>query len=471
MSKRPMVNPYLPSWEYIPDGEPYVFGDRVYVYGSHDAFNGWVFCQNDYVCWSAPVDDPGSWRYEGVIYGKEQDPRNADGHMCLYAPDVAQGPDGRYYLYYVLDKVSVVSVAVCDTPAGQYEFYGYVRDEQGGLLGERPGDEPQFDPGVLTEGENTYLYTGFCAPGDASRHGAMMTVLRPDMLTIAKEPVFVAPSQPYAAGSGFEGYEFFEAPSIRKRDGKYYFVYSSVKMCELCWAVSERPDGGFRFGGVIVSNNDRGIGSYKPADKPMAYGGNNHGSIVEIGGQWYVFYHRQTNGTHFSRQGCMEKIDFRPDGSISQAEITSCCGTPLPGVGEYAGYLACHLTARDEEGYVNGVSGWMDCRFPKITQDGRDGDEEEGYVCNLRDGASAGFKYFDCRGVKAVSIKTRCYASGHILVKTAWDGEALCRIPVAYTNIWTEATAPIDLPDGIHALYFTFEGEGAVSLKSFRLHT
>ena len=39
--------------------------------------------------------------------------------MCLYALDVTVGPDGRYYLYYVLDKVSVVSVAVCDTPAGK----------------------------------------------------------------------------------------------------------------------------------------------------------------------------------------------------------------------------------------------------------------------------------------------------------------------------------------------------------------
>lgn len=43
MSKTPAFNPYLPSWEYIPDGEPYVFGDRVYVYGSHDFFNGYVF--------------------------------------------------------------------------------------------------------------------------------------------------------------------------------------------------------------------------------------------------------------------------------------------------------------------------------------------------------------------------------------------------------------------------------------------
>ena len=112
----------------------------------------------------------------------------------------------------------------------------------------------------------------------------------------------------------------------------------------------------------------------------------------------------------------------------------------------------------------------MDSRFPKIMQDGRDGDECLGYVCNLRDGATAGFKYFDCRGVKAVSVATRCYAKGCIAVKTAWDGEVLCRIPVEYTNIWVTGTAPVNLPDGVHALYFTFEGEGAVSLKSFTLH-
>ena len=118
--KKQAFNPYLPSWEYIPDGEPYVFNGRVYVYGSHDFYNGYVFCMGDYVCWSAPVDDLGNWRYEGVIYKKTQDPENPDGTMCLYAPDVTVGPDGRYYLFYVLDKLPVVSVAVCDTPAGKY---------------------------------------------------------------------------------------------------------------------------------------------------------------------------------------------------------------------------------------------------------------------------------------------------------------------------------------------------------------
>ena len=129
--KRQAFNPYLPSWEYIPDGEPHVFEDRVYVYGSHDRFNGHAYCLNDYVCWSAPTDDLSDWRYEGVIYKKTDDPFNEDGSMCLYAPDVTRGPDGRYYLYYVLDKKSCVSVAVCDAPAGKYEFYGYVHYEDG----------------------------------------------------------------------------------------------------------------------------------------------------------------------------------------------------------------------------------------------------------------------------------------------------------------------------------------------------
>ena len=187
--KKQAFNPYLPSWEYVPDGEPYVFGDRVYVYGSHDYYNGYVFCMGDYVGWSAPVDDLGNWRYGGVIYEKTADPLNKDGKMCLYAPDITMGPDGRYYLYYVLDKVSLVSVAVSDSPAGPFSFYGYVKDNEGVRLGDRPQDEPQFDPGVLTENGRTYLYTGACAAGDKSRSGAWVCVLGEDMLTMEEEPV------------------------------------------------------------------------------------------------------------------------------------------------------------------------------------------------------------------------------------------------------------------------------------------
>ncbi|RPK31167.1 family 43 glycosylhydrolase [Paenibacillus xylanexedens] len=466
-------NPYLPSWEYVPDSEPYVFNERVYVYGSHDRFNGHAFCLNDYVCWSAPVNDLGDWRNEGVIYRKTDDPLNPNGHMCLYAPDVTVGPDGRYYLYYVLDKVPVVSVAVCDTPAGKYEFYGYVQYGDGTRLGEREGDEPQFDPGVMTEGQHTYLYTGFCTAGDQSRHGAMATMLGPDMLTIVEEPVFVAPSEPYSKGSGYEGHEFFEAPSIRKRGDTYYLVYSSIVMHELCYATSLYPNRGFTYQGVIVSNCDLHIDSYKPADKPMYYGGNNHGSIVEISGDWYVFYHRHTNGDAFNRQGCIEKISFEEDGSIPQVEMTSCgpSGRPLEGKGEYPAYLACNLLTRDDQKYTGGfgAGAWLDSRFPKITQDGRDGDEEVGYIANMVESATAGFKFFDCRGIRQVSIKVRGYCHGVFEVKTAWDGPVLGTIPVHFTNHWKPYSAEITIPDGIQALYFTYRGSGSASLASFIL--
>ena len=105
------MNPYLPSWEYVPDGEPHVFGKRVYVYGSHDRFAGYAFCQNDYVCWSAPVDDLTDWQYEGIIYTRAEAAHNEDGRQCLYAPDVTRGPDGRYYLYYALNETSAISAS------------------------------------------------------------------------------------------------------------------------------------------------------------------------------------------------------------------------------------------------------------------------------------------------------------------------------------------------------------------------
>jgi len=103
----------------------------------------------------------------------------------------------------------------------------------------------------------------------------------------------------------------------------YYFVYSSILMHELCYATSKNPTRDFVYGGVIVSNCDLHIDTYKPADMPTAYGANNHGSIVQIGEDWYIFYHRHTNNTYYSRQGCAEKLQIMPDGSIPQVKITS----------------------------------------------------------------------------------------------------------------------------------------------------
>ena len=465
-------NPFLPSWEYIPDGEPHVFGDRVYLYGSHDRFNGYAFCLNDYVCWSAPVSDITDWRYEGVIYGRGDDPRNADGDQCLFAPDVARGPDGRYYLFYVLNASPFVSVAVCDTPAGRYRFHGHVHYPDGSLLGERPGDMPMFDPGVLVEGDRAYLYGGFCPDGAPERPGAMATVLEADMLTVAEGPRAVVPNYSHSAGTGFEGHEYFEAASIRKIGNTYYFIYSSALHHELCYATSDSPTAGFAYRGTLVSNVDLGIDRYKPADRMMAYPDNNHGSIACIGGRWYVFYHRHTNGHCFSRQACLEPIGIRPDGSIPQAEITSCGpnGGPLAGEGVYPAYIACNITCNAESPVGMGVPGKrLDARFPYLTQDGRDGDEIPGHVANMDDGAMVGYKFFRCEGTALTSVTTRGGCRGAFEVYTSPSGALLGSIAVFESNEWKTWHGSVSIPDGVQALYLRYAGSGCASLFSFEL--
>ena len=163
---QPAFNPYLPSHEYVPDGEPRVFGDRLYVYGSHDLFGGTDFCLGDYVLWSAPLDNLGKWRCEGIIYRKEQDPKNRKGKMHMCAPDCVKGGDGRYYLYYQLHALTCTSVAVADSPTGPFEFYGYVQHPDGTPWGMKKGDSFAFDPGVLVDDNGqAYLYVGFSPVG------------------------------------------------------------------------------------------------------------------------------------------------------------------------------------------------------------------------------------------------------------------------------------------------------------------
>ncbi len=111
-------NPIFPLHEYVPDGEPHVFRDRVYVFGSHDKEGGEEYCMLDYVCYSASVEDLTDWRYEGVIYSPSQDPAYGENRKYIYAPDVVRGNDGRYYLYYCLLGDHYISVAVCDTQRG-----------------------------------------------------------------------------------------------------------------------------------------------------------------------------------------------------------------------------------------------------------------------------------------------------------------------------------------------------------------
>ena len=489
MSKKQVFNPYLPAGEYVPDGEPHLFDGRVYVYGSHDRFGGKAFCMNDYVCWSAPENDLTDWRMEGVIYRKSQDPDNPEGKKCLYAPDVCRGPDGRYYLYYAFDFWGKIGVAVCDTPAGRYEFLGYVHHPDGTPLGRAKGDKFQFDPGVYVEGNDVYLYTGFCPKGfpfnimlggRINRGGAMVTLLDRDMLTVRRAPRTVARGIYDSAGTPYEGHEFFEAASMRKIGEKYYFIYSSYLGHELCYAVGDSPDGDFEFGGTLVSIGDVGLRGIKGVKDAANFTGNTHGSVVCAGGKYYVFYHRQTNRHCYARQACAERITVLPDGSIPQAEVTSCGlgNAPLGGIGEYGARIACNLTC-PAGGKFYSIFRGREGKRPYFTQSAPDyeyadgqGDEPYQYIANMRDGAQAGFKYFDLSRTHTVTVTVRGKARGRMIAAYSPGGEPAAVIPAdLHTGEWTELPAvPLTgEKTAKNALFFRFEGEGRIDFLSFRL--
>ena len=100
--KKQAVNPFLPIDVYIPDGEAHVFGDRVYLFGSHDKECGDTYCMLPYEIFSASIDDLSTWTSKGINYSAKQDPLSKDGRVYLYAPDCVKGNDNRYYLYYCL---------------------------------------------------------------------------------------------------------------------------------------------------------------------------------------------------------------------------------------------------------------------------------------------------------------------------------------------------------------------------------
>ena len=492
---RQAFNPYLPSWEYVPDAEPHVVGDRVYIYGSHDLFNGINFCLGDYVCWSAPLDDLGNWTYHGVIFRREQDPAAPKIKVTngLAAPDMVVGPDGKYYLYYFMGGTKVISVAVCDEPAGKYQFLGYVHYKDGTPIGKR-GEPFQFDPGCLMDDDGRlYLYDGFAFGGNPilldgsqpTKKGPMwFEIDTSDMLTVISGDelnYLGVKTGEEAKGTPYEPQPFGEASSMRKFNGKYYFIYSSLNSHNLCYAVSDSPTGGFEFGGVLVSCGDIGLEGVPDVKHARNCTGNTHGSLIELNGKYYVFYHRHSNRKQSSRQACAEEIRFE-NGKFYQAEMTSCGlnGGPLAGAGNYPAYIACNVYGR------NGTRFLSMLKHPKgadpfLTQKGADFDPDKSdvtgpqqYISNFCTGCTVGYKYFDLRNTTRLLVVLQGYANSPdcaVSVRTKeHGGEVLCRIPVVTCKDARrfEGTLPAGLGEK-EALYFSVEGKGTFDFLAFEL--
>lgn|GEM_PF-375608 len=449
------ANPYLPLWEAIPDAEPYIFEDpdnpgqyRVYMYGSHDNGAGkgsanW--CGPDHVVWSAPVDDLNNWRHEGICFSVEdlvgktfytyggspdytptartfQD----NGMVMLYAPDVAYNSKlDKYFLYAFTYEGGITNqpnnllwVASSDSPAGPFEDPVFVPAGFG-----PNGSGGGFDPGVLVDEDDlddngypkVYLYTGIL-----SQHSYMLD--GSDMITVIPGSHKTGANQGLAGsnmGTGINGTSianYFEASSPRKIGDFYVMVYAGSNT--LNYLYSKEPFGyseagdasACKVGGRLIFNGGETIANpygTSPATYNTNISNNTHGGLVEVDGEWYLFYHRHTNMSGKGpRQPMVEKVNLRIQGDdlmIDQAEMTS-LGFETDGLDPFKKYDAAitsdHYTAFGSGSRTNANSVYLDVHTYDWTNWDPDPavfveEKQWNPVTNISNRSWVGYKYFN----------------------------------------------------------------------------
>ena len=418
-------NPYLPLWEHIPDGEPYIFEDpdnpgeyRVYVYGSHDSMiTG--YCGRELVVWSASVDNLNEWRYDGeilrVLNNANGEPLSDKGLSdVLYAPDVTEKiePDGTkmYYLFpNDMEYGRRSLIAKSPRPDGPFEVCNWSKENPSwteGIL--------EFDPAVFVDDDGrVYGYWGFECSYAAE--------LDPNTMCTLKEGTEIIKDM--ISSSKSEGiFRFFEASSIRKVEDKYIFVYSRVTddgefglpstNYTLAYAYSDAPLGPWTYGGTIIDGRAREIDEAGNVIASGNVAGNTHGGICKIHDQWYVFYHRQTGTDEYARQAMVAPITVEVEKGkggkvyISEGEYNS-EGFSLNGLDPLEAHsagIACWLTGPKVavHEYPNNIffgsyvaSGYGTEDKYEAPYDLRNNTNQ---VVNNTDGSIVGYKYFNFDG-------------------------------------------------------------------------
>ncbi len=544
-------NPYLPLWEHLPDGEPRVFEDpdnpgkyRAYIVGSHDVHYD-KYCGNDVRLWSAPVENLGDWRDEGPIFSYF-----INGQWdTMYAPDLVEVKDkttGKktYWLYpHSRGWRRVAMVCKGDRPDGPFTPVNLTPDGKACV----DGSLIDFDPSVFVEnitdkkdpdyakGFRAYVFYGFQHSTAYELDQDNMYAVRPGTKV---HDYFLPASKRYGEVRDPEGtqypalykgqnpgeFNFFEASSIRQVGNKYVMVFSgysgpdyglSSSNSALRYAYGDTPLGPWRSGGVLVDS--RGVVPNKDGSRLTTTnaGHNTHGSLQEINGQWYVFYHRPPRGFGNARQAMVAPVKIvcdkksvadggkvmitaydpyakneqwvasAADGTVySGAEVTSegfqIFG--LPPYGYYSAGIACYMSGNN----------WL--------QDNHDVWKNSMDLVGVENGGVIGFKYFgfgglkqNTKGVVAFSgtekgdatmlnlALSRCTDNAfkiRVMLDgpyegAAWRGKeiATIQVPASKDRNARMFTVPVPAVEGLkgkHAIYLVAEGTDGSGL--FNLH-
>ena len=464
------ANPYMPLWEHVPDGEPRVFehnGEkRVYVYGSHDIERR-EYCGRNYVVWSAPVTDLTDWTCHGVSYETHYD-------SILYAPDVVKKGD-TYYLYAAEKRGGLIVVASAKAPWGPFE--NPVETKLG------------FDPGILVDDDGrVYAYWGGCAAP------CYIAELEEDMATI-REGTLVSnplghstcPWNPADDGhiSLIDG--FFEASSPRKVLGKYVYIFSrryekpvpELGVFEpnngfLSYRFSDSPFGPFIGGGDISFNGGEILRDAEGVGTMTYPWGNNHGSIMEVNGKWYVFYHRQTGVNEFSRQAMLEPVDVAlgSDGALYIGDIRYLNGEPVSSRPVEMTSQGAHINGLDafswiSAGYACHIHGSRQRAYVEPRYEQRD--DISTPVVGITSGTTVGFRYLQFGGNAPRTVTAVMNRHRPMKVNVRLDSYrgrvAAC---LDFSGEESEQTAAMTTSVvGKHAVYFEFLSDADGEIASF----
>ena len=399
-------NPICPMGVYMADPSAKVIDGRLYVACSLDLnLDSWcspyhhLLSTEDLLHWTLhPNIFATKGPYDEVSYS------DAD----LYAPDIAE-KDGKYYLYYDLSEWTE-GVAVADSPIGPF-----VQGKQ--IEGIRGIDPCVF---IDDDGQAYYFWDQFSSKG--AKLNADMTTL--DMSTLHE-------------GLVTEDEHFFhEGSFVFKRDGWYYYMYAAVSRQDmptcLAYSMSRNVFGPYEYKGVIIDSN---------GCDPDVW--NNHGSVVEFNGQWYVLYHRSTHHSSKLRKACIEPITFNEDGTINEVEMTSQgAGKPIPATSTIDAARACL------------VNGGPHVRLETPNRE---------ILSGILDGSKAAWKYVDFpAGLTKFTVRVRSRAGGYLAVRQdqSFYGEIAGVDVPAGKGEWVTLECELDpYQEGPQALWFTFSGD------------
>lgn len=482
-------NPYLPLWEHLPDGEPRVFEDpdnpgkfRAYIIGSHDVRFG-SYCGPDIRMWSAPVEDLSSWRDEGAIFTHQ-----TEGQWdVMYAPDLVEvkRKDGtkEYYLYpHSRGRDREAMVAKGSRPDGPFTPVNLNADGTKTL----PGSILGFDPSIYIEyitdpndpdyeiGFRAYGYWGFQRSLAAQLDQNTMYSVRPGTEVI---PYFMPSgsrngsvrgpkdiSYPHIyPGEDLGAFNFFEASSIRKIGNKYVTIYSGysgpdygldITNSTLRYAYGDSPLGPWKSGGVLVDSRAPVLNQDGSRLQTTNAGHNTHGSIEQINGQWYAFYHRPPRGFGNARQSMVAPVHVEWDEkSVSEGGKVS--------IRAYDPYAKDNIwTAKDSRGneykgaevtsegfHIFGLdpyqyySAGFACYLSdiRLQQDSWDIWDNHAPITNVKNGNIIGYKYFGFGGLNKDKFGLKAFEGTKKGNKTAFNLFLMPKTSKTFkVNVWLD---------------------------------